>query len=243
MLRILVLTVAFGLLAYTTTPSQAQRLIESYVARLSEADHLNSNGQRLDSAAAIIRQDRANYHRFGIRDTEDQDDALFADERNRLALEQMLERGHADPGVIDRIVNGTPLVRVDVYRGSSGPFIRVTVLNNPQSEIGLQNPAEQPADYTGPFTAQVLYTMCSQDDPTSREKCNLYIQGLLYGLHIGRTMQQKGAPVCLPAMDVETARRRILQFIDASTGGNPAANKDGGDWMAFISLAAGHICK
>jgi hypothetical protein len=45
---------------YTPTISHAQQLIGSYVALLSETDHFNSNGQRLTSAAAIIRQDRAN---------------------------------------------------------------------------------------------------------------------------------------------------------------------------------------
>jgi hypothetical protein len=49
--------------------------------------------------------------------------------------------------------------------------------------------------------------------------------------------------ICLLAMDVETARLRILNFIDMTTGGNPDNNKDGGDWMAFMSLAAGNTCK
>jgi hypothetical protein len=52
-------------------PGKAQELMESYVAFLSEADHFNSNGERLRSAAAIIRQDRANFHRFGRRDPDD----------------------------------------------------------------------------------------------------------------------------------------------------------------------------
>jgi hypothetical protein len=108
--------------------AQAQQLIGSYVALLSEADHFNSNGQRLTSAAAIIRQDRANFHRFGIKDPQDEDDAFFADEANRAALEQMLERGRADLGVISRIVNSTVLIRVDIYRDASGLFIRVTLL-------------------------------------------------------------------------------------------------------------------
>jgi hypothetical protein len=116
-------------LALVPTHSPAQQLTESYVAFLSEADHFNSNGQRLTSAAAIIWQDRANYHRFFRRDPEDQGDSFFADERNRGALEQMIERGRAMPGTISRIVNGTVLVRVDVYQGNGGPFIQVTVLN------------------------------------------------------------------------------------------------------------------
>jgi hypothetical protein len=104
--------IAIGLAIGAPTLAQAQQLIGSYVALLSEADHFNSSGQRLSSAAAIIRQDRANFHRFGIKDPQDEGDAFFADEGNRAALEQMLERGRAEPGVIARIVNGTPLIRV-----------------------------------------------------------------------------------------------------------------------------------
>jgi hypothetical protein len=63
---------------------------ETYYARLSGADHFNSRGQRLKSAAAIIRQDRANYHRFNVRDDEDTGDSYFSSKSNRAALERML---------------------------------------------------------------------------------------------------------------------------------------------------------
>jgi len=128
MLRRFILALAIATATYMPMIAQAQQMIGSYVALLGEADHFNSNGQRLTSAAAIIRQDRANFHRFGIKDPQDEDDAFFADEANRAALEQMLERGRADPGVISRIVNSTVLIRVDIYRDASGPFIRVTLL-------------------------------------------------------------------------------------------------------------------
>jgi len=49
--------------------------------------------------------------------------------------------------------------------------------------------------------------------------------------------------ICLPDMTPETARLRILQFIEAASGGKPSSNKDGGDWMAFMGLAAGNVCK
>src|SRR3984957_18842556 len=68
MLKQIIIALTISLAACIPTSSQAQQLIGSYVALLSEADHFNSNGQRLTSAAAIIRQDRANYHRYGIRD-------------------------------------------------------------------------------------------------------------------------------------------------------------------------------
>src|SRR6202161_4095143 len=129
MLRTFILALAIATATCMPITAQAQQLIGSYVALLGEADHFNSNGQRLTSAAAIIRQDRANFHRFGIRDPQDQGDKFFADEGNRAELEQMLENGKAEPGVISRIVNGTVLIHVDIYRGPSGPFIRVTVLN------------------------------------------------------------------------------------------------------------------
>lgn len=124
-----ILVLAIAIAACAPTLAQAQQIIASYVARLSATDHFNSNGERLTSAAAIIRQDRANFHRFGIRDPEDEDDPFFANQDNRAALEQMLERGRADPGVIERIVNGTPLIRVEVHRGSGGPFIVATLIN------------------------------------------------------------------------------------------------------------------
>ena len=58
-------------------PAAACDLKESYLARLGPADHFNSSGERLTSAAAIIRQDRANYHQFGKRDEEDDGDDFF----------------------------------------------------------------------------------------------------------------------------------------------------------------------
>ncbi len=238
-----VLALAIAIAIGAPTFAEAQQLIGSYVARLSETDHFNSSGQRLTSAAAIIRQDRANFHRFGIKDPEDEGDAFFADEGNRAALEQMLERGRADPGVISRIVNGTPFIRVEIYRGSSGPFIRVTLLDKPQTNNSSSKADDDRRDYTGPFTTEFFYAMCSQNDISSREKCNFYLQGLLYGLTTQKSMQQKGMSICLPEMTPETARLRILQFIDAATGGDPSKNKDGGDWMAFMGLAAGNICK
>jgi len=122
------MVLVFSIIA-DTRPSHAQQLLEGYVAQLSERDHFNSNGQRLTTAAAIIRQDRANFHRFGLRDAADEDDKFFADEGNRAALERLLEHGRADPGVILRIVNGTPLVRVEVWQGNAGPFVVVTLID------------------------------------------------------------------------------------------------------------------
>jgi len=109
--------------------------------------------------------------------------------------------------------------------------------------IVLTSAAHAVEDYTGSFTTQALYTMCSTNNPISRSKCNLYLQGLLYGLNIQKFVQDKHMPVCLPAMTPEQARVHILQFIDGMTGGKPSTNGDSGDWIAFMGVAAGHICK
>jgi hypothetical protein len=100
--------------------------IDSYTARLSERDHFNSNGQRLASAAAIIRQDRANFYVYGIRDPEDQPDSFFSRKANRESLEQLLQNGTTTPQAIARIVNGIPVVRTDIYERG----ITVTILSD-----------------------------------------------------------------------------------------------------------------
>jgi S1-C subfamily serine protease len=153
-----ILALATVIAAFMPSGILAQQLIASYVARLSEADHYNSQGQRLASAAAIIRQDRANFHHFNLRDPEDNDDPFFAVARNRAALEQMLERGRADPSAIARIENGSVLIRVNVYRGPRGPFIRVTVLDQPQAPRAVRDAPERHATTTLSGTAFFVAT-------------------------------------------------------------------------------------
>lgn len=47
MIKKLIIAIAIGLAANIPIRSNAQQLIGSYTALLSEADHLNSRGQRL----------------------------------------------------------------------------------------------------------------------------------------------------------------------------------------------------
>lgn len=113
--------------AFSPAAVQAADVIESYVARLSEDDHYNSNGQRLTSAAAIIRQDRANFHRFGNRDGEDESDAFFNSQENRALMERLLERGRMPSALRNQIVNGTPLIRVEVISSDNGDYVAVSL--------------------------------------------------------------------------------------------------------------------
>jgi hypothetical protein len=107
---------SIGLLAAAAGDAGAQsRPREVYEARLSHADHYNSNGERLRTVAGIIRQDRANFHRFGIQDPEDTDDVFFASADNRARLERMLLHSRTSRRVRNAILYEEPLVVVEVY--------------------------------------------------------------------------------------------------------------------------------
>ena len=110
------LAFAFLILLTCLSRAQADELREFYTARLSEKDHFSSKGERLESAAAIIRQDRANYHKFKLRDFEDGEDVFFAGADNRAVLEKQLERGTSERSALRAVVNGTPLVKVLIFR-------------------------------------------------------------------------------------------------------------------------------
>jgi len=110
-----------------TGAAQADDMLGSYVARISERDHHASDGYALDSAAQMVRQDRANWHKFHRRDSDDESDDWFRTNEDRADLQRMLERGGAMSASTRRaIVNGEPLIQVDVYSNS----VRVSILEN-----------------------------------------------------------------------------------------------------------------
>jgi hypothetical protein len=100
----------------------------SYVAYLGPNDHFNSNGARLTQPWQIIRQDRANYHRFGVRDPGDAWDAYFGSANNRAAMEGLLQRGTIDPSIRNAIVNSNVWVEVSIYGyGNTLTYVEVWV--------------------------------------------------------------------------------------------------------------------
>ena len=119
---------ALGLVLAAATPAAAAELIGSYNAFLSRADHYNSQGERLTTAAAIIRQDRANFHKFGIQDDQDESDNYFDNVNNRAVLERMISDGDSAPGVLSRIVGSNVMIHVDIYRSNHhGDYVVVTL--------------------------------------------------------------------------------------------------------------------
>jgi hypothetical protein len=118
------LALSFAAFTAFAGPAAAQQL-DAYVARIGPQDHFNSNGVRLDNAAAIIRQDRANLYRFGNGDWEDEEDTFFRSQANRARMEQMLRSGTSSPSAVRAIVNGTPLIHVQIFPN----HVQVTVIS------------------------------------------------------------------------------------------------------------------
>lgn len=107
--------------------ARADELIEQYNAYIGEDDLYNSNGGRLTQPWQVIRQDRANYHRFNIRQRGDQGDDFFASARNRDLAERMISRGTITRQAARALLNGDCNIHVEIYRGGNGDYIDVTV--------------------------------------------------------------------------------------------------------------------
>ncbi|MGC6415824.1 MAG: hypothetical protein ACON3Z_01760 [Bradymonadia bacterium] len=112
---VLLFLLCFSLL--TPSLALAEVPMESYVARIGLHDHSTPTTKKyLKLANYRIGQDRANYHRFKIRDAEDEGDGMFHDKKERKWFYKKLAEPYAIPAEVKRAVeNGTPLIRVDVY--------------------------------------------------------------------------------------------------------------------------------
>ncbi len=115
---------AVGLFA---SAAKADGLVEEYNAYIGEEDLYNSNGERLSEPWQIIRQDRANYHRFGTSQPGDEGDSFFASATNREKAERMIEYGTIETRAARALVRGNVLINVQIFRGADGDYINVTV--------------------------------------------------------------------------------------------------------------------
>ena len=75
-----VLTVLVG-----ATAAAADEFLGSYVARISYQDKQASDGYPLDTAAQMVRQDRANFHKFHHSDPDDENNVWFRSNNSALA--------------------------------------------------------------------------------------------------------------------------------------------------------------
>ncbi len=105
------LAVALALLA---APASAADLVGQYQAFIGQDDLYNSNGKRLTEPWQILRQDRANVHKFGISQPGDQTDPFFGSVDNRAAMEQMVMHGTIEPSARRALLRGGVMVLVKI---------------------------------------------------------------------------------------------------------------------------------
>lgn len=119
-----------ALIVLQPAPAQAQDIIASYVAYIGQPDLFNSKGARLTQPWQVLRQDRANFHRFGISQPGDEFDPFFGSIENRKIMERMVMNGSIDPQAAKRLLQGGAVVFVRIYgRGNTGTSVKVTVAN------------------------------------------------------------------------------------------------------------------
>ncbi len=88
--------------------AQAQQMMAAYFAELGYEDYFNSRGAPLTDAAAVLQQDRANFHRFGIRHQGDDSDAYFGDQGSRAAIPNLFRAGPNGGYVQNALSGGWP---------------------------------------------------------------------------------------------------------------------------------------
>lgn len=106
------------LLGFATFAAQAQkddsRMLGGYDLWIGQQDLYNSRGERLTEFWQVIRQDRANYHRFGRGDAQDDWDPYFSDAENRAWLERALQGMTISDAAERRILSGNVRVRLEL---------------------------------------------------------------------------------------------------------------------------------
>lgn len=108
-------------------PVQAQQVLDRYTAEIGEQDRFNSRGTPLSQPGQILAQDRANVHRFGIRQAGDTPDRTFTSTEARQGIESLLSRGTMGPGVREALT-GRSTAQLDVQViGSNGRADRLVV--------------------------------------------------------------------------------------------------------------------
>lgn len=114
-------------LAVSAGAAKADELIESYSAYIGQDDLYNSSNERLTQPWQVIRQDRANVHRFGVRQPGDEVDGFFGSARNRELAERMIRKGRIERSAARRLLNGDVPIHVEIWRGAGGDYLNVSV--------------------------------------------------------------------------------------------------------------------
>lgn len=122
--KLVLATAALSTMLMSNTGFAQEKPIDSYYARLSKKDHYNSSGNLLTKVEGIIQQDRANVYALGHRDPEDNLDFFFDIKENRALIGKLIANSQISDETSAAIINGTPLVFVQIYNG----YVKIKVM-------------------------------------------------------------------------------------------------------------------
>lgn len=109
-------------------PAAAQERLGHYLAWIGPEDMQSSTGTPLASVAAMLQQDRANYHRFGIRQYHDSGDPFFTTTEARAHMAELYARGGAAPAsIVNGLMRGEPQYIIVIVYGVNGVPTRLDV--------------------------------------------------------------------------------------------------------------------
>lgn len=109
------------------TPASAQDLLGGYFAFIGYEDTRNSKGQALRNFCAIVQQDRANYHKFGIRHEWDESDSWFTTPQARSKISTNCHVAAGSEYIPSAVLRGEPrFIRVQVFgRGGVPQWVEI----------------------------------------------------------------------------------------------------------------------
>jgi hypothetical protein len=107
----------FGSLVAMPGAAQACRgeFLGAYNTTISQRDLFASDGLRLSGVGAILQQDRANYHRFRLRDRGDGYESMFLSAESRGVIPRWLHE--VSPAARAAILRGRAWINVRVFEG------------------------------------------------------------------------------------------------------------------------------
>ncbi|NDW53699.1 hypothetical protein [Aliiroseovarius sp. PrR006] len=118
--------VALGM-ALASQAAVAQEQISAFTVFIGKSDLTNDKGATLSEPWKVLRQDRANFHRFGVSQPGDQWDPYFGSSQSRKSLQTLVARGKVDPKAAKRLRSGG-IILVRVFgQGGKPTAIRISV--------------------------------------------------------------------------------------------------------------------
>lgn len=124
MLRHFLISVVFGTFALPLQAADWNQMAY-YLAYIGPEDMRSSSGKPVTTLGGVLQQDRANFHRFGIRHPQDGSDPIFANRALRASIPQMVEAGGNERGDLAHMARvGQPfLVNVFVCGYGNQPSV------------------------------------------------------------------------------------------------------------------------